>query len=166
MPPAAVPPAEVARALRAGGRTLVATGGCFDIVHAGHVATLQAARRLGDRLVVLVNSDASVRRLKGPQRPIVGEADRARVLQALDCVDAVIVFDDDDPGRVLDELRPDIWVKGGDYGGVALPEGDVVARHGGATVFVPYLAGHSTTGLIRRARTTTGETVRQLEETP
>jgi rfaE bifunctional protein nucleotidyltransferase chain/domain/rfaE bifunctional protein kinase chain/domain len=147
-------PADLGRALRAGGRTVVATGGCFDIVHAGHVATLQAARRLGDRLVVLVNSDASVRRLKGPERPVVGERDRARVLQALDCVDAVLIFDDDHPGPVLDRLRPDVWVKGGDYGGTTLPESDVVARHGGSTVFVPYLTGHSTTTIIERARTT------------
>lgn len=153
-------PAELARTLRArGSQTLVATGGCFDIVHAGHVATLQAARRLGDRLVVLVNSDASVRRLKGPQRPIVAEGDRARVLQALDCVDAVLIFDDDDPRRVLDKLRPDVWVKGGDYGGIPLPEADVVAQHGGEIVFVPYLTGHSTTGLIERARTISGQTI-------
>jgi len=145
--------ADLARTLRAGGRTLVATGGCFDIVHAGHVATLQAARRLGDTLVVLVNSDASVRRLKGPQRPIVGEHDRARVLQALDCVDAVVIFDDVDPRPVLDRLRPDVWVKGGDYGGTVLPESDVVAAHGGSTVFVPYLSGHSTSSIIERART-------------
>ena len=147
-------PAELARALRAGGHRLVATGGCFDIVHAGHVATLQAARRLGDRLIVLVNSDASVRRRKGPERPIVAQADRARVLRALDCVDAVLVFDEDDPRRLLAQLRPDVWVKGGDYGGLPLPEGEVVTGYGGQIVFVPYLAGRSTTGLIERARTT------------
>jgi rfaE bifunctional protein nucleotidyltransferase chain/domain len=90
--------------------TLVATGGCFDIVHAGHVATLQAARRLGDALVVLINSDASVSRLKGPDRPVIGAQDRARVLAALDCVDAVAVFDDDDPRQPLAALKPDIWV--------------------------------------------------------
>ncbi len=145
--------ADLARRLRAGGRTVVATGGCFDIVHAGHVATLQAARRLGDSLVVLLNSDDSVRRLKGPRRPVIGQRDRARVLQALDCVDAVLVFDEDDPRRVLDQLRPDVWVKGGDYGGTALPESHVVAAHGGSTVFVPYLSGHSTSSILERART-------------
>lgn len=152
-------PAELGRTLRAGGQRLVATGGCFDIVHAGHVATLQAARRLGDRLVVLVNSDASVRRLKGPERPIVAQADRARVLRALDCVDAVLLFDDDDPRRVLAQLRPDVWVKGGDYGGLPLPESEVVTGHGGQIVFVPYLTGRSTTGLIERARTRTAPPV-------
>jgi rfaE bifunctional protein nucleotidyltransferase chain/domain/rfaE bifunctional protein kinase chain/domain len=145
--------ADLARQLRAGGRTLVATGGCFDIVHAGHIATLQAARRLGDALVVLVNSDSSVRRLKGPDRPLVAQNDRARVLQAFDCVDAVLVFDEDDPRRALAALRPDVWVKGGDYGGTDLPEGDLVASYGGSTVLVPYLSGRSTTTIIERTRT-------------
>jgi D-beta-D-heptose 7-phosphate kinase / D-beta-D-heptose 1-phosphate adenosyltransferase len=143
-------PAEVAARLRAEGRSLVATGGCFDIVHAGHVATLQAARRLGGSLVVLMNSDASVRRLKGPGRPVVPAADRARVLEALDCVDAVVVFDEDDPSAVLDELRPDVWAKGGDYGGAPLPEAAVVRAHGGRVVLLPYLDGRSTSSIIDR----------------
>ncbi len=143
---------RLALEVRAGGRTLVATGGCFDIVHAGHVATLQAARRLGDALVVLINSDDSVRRLKGPGRPVVSQADRARVLAAFDCVDAVAVFDEDDPRRALDALRPDVWVKGGDYGGTPLPEADLVAANGGRTVFVPYLSGRSTTTILERSR--------------
>lgn len=137
--------------LRAGGRTVVATGGCFDIVHAGHVATLQAARRLGDALVVVMNSDASVRRLKGPSRPVVTAADRARVLEAFDCVDAVLVFDEDDPRAVLDRLRPDVWAKGGDYSGAELPEADLVRRHGGRVVLLPYLGGRSTTSILERS---------------
>ncbi|QGQ19462.1 adenylyltransferase/cytidyltransferase family protein [Cellulomonas sp. JZ18] len=154
----------LAARLRTGGRSLVATGGCFDIVHAGHVATLQAARRLGDALVVLMNSDASVRRLKGEGRPVVTAADRARVLEALDCVDAVVVFDEDDPGAVLDRLRPDVWAKGGDYGGAELPEAATVRAHGGRVVLLPYLDGRSTTSIIQRsgaarAATTTKETV-------
>lgn len=150
--PAAEGTAGVARRLRAGGGTLVATGGCFDIVHAGHVATLQAARRLGDALVVLINSDASVARLKGPERPLIEAADRARVLEAFDCVDAVIIFDDDDPRTVLEQLRPDIWVKGGDYGGTELPEAATVQAGGGRVVFLPYLTGRSTTSIIERSR--------------
>nr|WP_196804476.1 PfkB family carbohydrate kinase [Cellulomonas sp. URHD0024] len=142
--------AGLAARLRVGGRTLVATGGCFDIVHAGHVATLQAARRLGDALVVLINSDDSVHRLKGPGRPVVGAADRARVLQALDCVDAVVVFDEDDPRQVLAALQPDVWAKGGDYGGQALPETDVVRAGGGRVVLLPFLDGRSTTSIIER----------------
>ncbi|CAL8971327.1 Bifunctional protein HldE [Cellulomonas sp. T2.31MG-18] len=144
---------QTAATLRAGGRTLVATGGCFDIVHAGHVATLQAARRLGDSLVVLMNSDDSVRRLKGPGRPVVTAADRARVLAALDCVDAVLVFDEDDPRAALEHLRPDVWVKGGDYDERLLPEADVVQRHGGRIVLLPYLDGRSTTSILRRSAT-------------
>ncbi|MFH5821531.1 PfkB family carbohydrate kinase [Georgenia sp. AZ-5] len=142
---------QLAARLRADGGTLVATGGCFDIVHAGHVATLQAARRLGDHLVVLMNSDASVTRLKGPGRPVVTAADRARVLEALDCVDAVVVFDEDDPRRALGELRPDVWAKGGDYGGAPLPEAEVVREHGGRVVLLPYLGGRSTTTIIQRS---------------
>ncbi|OZB48623.1 MAG: cytidyltransferase [Cellulomonas sp. 14-74-6] len=149
---------QTAAALRAGGRTLVATGGCFDIVHAGHVATLQAARRLGDALVVLMNSDDSVRRLKGAGRPVVTAADRARVLAALDCVDAVLVFDEDDPRAALDHLRPDVWVKGGDYDERLLPEADVVQRHGGRIVLLPYLDGRSTTSILRRSATHTPDT--------
>lgn len=145
--------AAVAARLRSGGRRLVATGGCFDIVHAGHVATLQAARRLGDALVVLINSDESVRRLKGPTRPVVTARDRARVLEAFDCVDAVLVFDEDDPRAALEQLRPDVWAKGGDYGGAELPEADVVRAHGGRVVLLPYLGGRSTTSIIQRSRT-------------
>ena len=91
-------------------------------------------------------------RLKGPERPVVAQDDRARVLLAFDCVDAVMIFDDDDPGRAIAALRPDTWVKGGDYGGTPLPETDVVAAGGGETVFVPYLSGHSTSTIIRRTR--------------
>ncbi|MFS0705220.1 PfkB family carbohydrate kinase [Cellulomonas sp. 179-A 9B4 NHS] len=141
----------LAARLRSGGRSLVATGGCFDIVHAGHVATLQAARRLGDALVVLMNSDASVRRLKGEGRPVVTAADRARVLEALDCVDAVVVFDEDDPRAALDRLAPDVWAKGGDYGGAPLPEAATVRAHGGRVVLLPYLDGRSTTSIIERS---------------
>ncbi|KAE8762216.1 adenylyltransferase/cytidyltransferase family protein, partial [Georgenia thermotolerans] len=147
---------ELAARLRAAGGTLVATGGCFDIVHAGHVATLQAARRLGDHLVVLMNSDASVARLKGPGRPVVGAADRARVLEALDCVDAVVVFDEDDPREALRRLRPDVWAKGGDYGGAQLPEADVVRAGGGRVVLLPYLGGLSTTTIIERSAASVG----------
>lgn len=144
--------AALGRRLRALGGTLVATGGCFDLLHAGHVTTLEAARALGDQLVVLVNSDRSVRRLKGPGRPVVPAADRVRVLEALDCVDAAVVFDDDDPSAALAALRPDVWAKGGDYAGRELPESAVVREHGGRTVLLPYLDGLSTTALLDRAR--------------
>ncbi|GAA2194139.1 PfkB family carbohydrate kinase [Micromonospora lupini] len=142
--------------VRGAGGTVVATGGCFDLLHAGHLATLQAARQLGDCLIVCVNSDTSVAGLKGPDRPVMAEGDRARLLAALSCVDAVLVFDEPTPEAVLSWLRPDVWVKGGDYatGGpdaVGLPEAEVLRRWGGNTVVVPYLDGRSTSDLIARS---------------
>jgi D-beta-D-heptose 7-phosphate kinase/D-beta-D-heptose 1-phosphate adenosyltransferase len=135
-----------------GGRsgTLIATGGCFDLLHPGHVSTLERARRLGDRLVVLLNSDASVRRLKGPSRPVQDEHDRAAVLRSLACVDDVVVFDEDTPVEALRRLRPDVFVKGGDYSSAELPEATVLSEWGGTVVTVPFLAGRSTTGLLQR----------------
>jgi D-beta-D-heptose 7-phosphate kinase/D-beta-D-heptose 1-phosphate adenosyltransferase len=141
----------VAERARAGGGTVVATGGCFDLLHVGHVRTLEAARRLGDCLVVCLNSDGSVRRLKGAGRPLVREQDRAAVLRSLRCVDAVLVFDEDTPAAALERLRPDLWVKGGDYGRADLPETEVVERWGGSVLLLPYLDGHSTTHLIQEA---------------
>ncbi|TQN37865.1 rfaE bifunctional protein kinase chain/domain/rfaE bifunctional protein nucleotidyltransferase chain/domain [Blastococcus colisei] len=138
--------------VRAAGGTVVATGGCFDLLHPGHVATLRAARGLGDCLVVCINSDDSVRRLKGPSRPLVTATDRARVLEALEFVDAVVVFGEDTPAEVLDRLRPDVWAKGGDYAGADLPEAAVLRGWGGQAVVLPYLDGHSTTALVARSR--------------
>jgi rfaE bifunctional protein nucleotidyltransferase chain/domain/rfaE bifunctional protein kinase chain/domain len=128
-------------------RTIVAAGGCFDVLHAGHVQLLQQARRLGDRLVVLLNSDDSVRRLKGPGRPVHREADRADMLRALACVDEVLVFDDETPVEVLRELRPDVFVKGGDYA-VLDVERSVLEEWGGSVVVLPYVAGRSTTAIL------------------
>ncbi|MFI7607216.1 PfkB family carbohydrate kinase [Micromonospora sp. NPDC049366] len=148
--------AAVLAEVRAAGGTVVATGGCFDLLHAGHVATLQAARKLGDCLVVCLNSDASVAGLKGPGRPVVPQGDRGRLLAALSCVDAVMIFDEPTPDAALAWLRPDIWVKGGDYAGGGdapdLPEAEVLGRWGGNTVVVPYLDGRSTTDMIAAAR--------------
>ncbi|MGW4165015.1 D-glycero-beta-D-manno-heptose 1-phosphate adenylyltransferase [Streptomyces sp. NPDC004788] len=142
---------ELARRTRARGGTVVATGGCFDLLHAGHVGLLQRAGRIGDCLIVCVNSDASVARLKGPGRPLTALADRMRVLEALGSVDAVVAFDEDTPEQLLDRLRPDIWVKGGDYSSDDLPETRALRRWGGQTVVLPYLDGHSTTSLAHRA---------------
>ncbi|WP_407676278.1 PfkB family carbohydrate kinase [Plantactinospora alkalitolerans] len=147
---------DVVARVRAAGGTVVATGGCFDLLHAGHVATLEAARQLGDCLVVCVNSDDSVTGLKGPDRPLVRHADRARLLAALGCVDAVLIFDESTPHAALSWLRPDVWVKGGDYGtgadGPDLPEAEILHRWGGNTVVVPYLDGRSTSEMIAAAR--------------
>ncbi|GAA2016803.1 D-glycero-beta-D-manno-heptose 1-phosphate adenylyltransferase [Terrabacter terrae] len=131
--------------------TVVATGGCFDLLHTGHIETLRAARALGDRLVVCLNSDASVRRLKGPGRPIVPEADRARVLLALECVDEVVLFDEDTPIEVLRRVRPAIWTKGGDYAGADVPELAVLEEWDGQAVVLPYVEGRSTTALVAAA---------------
>ena len=145
-------PFAVVEKVRARGGTVVATGGCFDLVHAGHVSLLRAARYLGDCLVVCLNSDASVARLKGPGRPVQTAGDRARVLAALDCVDAVAVFDEDTPEAVLDRLRPDVFAKGADYTLASLPEAAVLARWGGQAVVLPYLEGRSTTRLIESVK--------------
>jgi len=141
----------LAEAVRARGGTVVATGGCFDLVHAGHVGLLESARRIGDCLIVCLNSDASVTRRKGAGRPLTPAADRARVLAALGSVDAVVVFEEDTPEAVLERLRPDVWVKGGDYSVQELPEAEVLRTWGGQAVVLPYLDGRSTTRLARRA---------------
>ncbi|HEV2778905.1 MAG TPA: PfkB family carbohydrate kinase [Actinophytocola sp.] len=138
---------RLAASVRARGGTVVATGGCFDLLHAGHARTLRAARELGDCLIVCVNSDDSVHRLKGDGRPINGQDDRAELLRTLGCVDAVVIFNEDGPERVLAELRPDLWVKGGDYSPAALPEADLVGSWGGEIVVTPYHDGRSTTHL-------------------
>ncbi|MGN7250883.1 PfkB family carbohydrate kinase [Arthrobacter sp. SAFR-014] len=138
---------DLARRVRANGGTVVATGGCFDLLHAGHARTLAAARDLGDCLIVCLNSDESVRRIKGEQRPIVSQQDRAELLLALECVDAVLVFGEDTPEACLETLRPDLWVKGGDYRASELPEAGLVAGWGGRCVTVPFHQARSTSVL-------------------
>jgi rfaE bifunctional protein nucleotidyltransferase chain/domain len=144
------PVAAVVARTRAAGGTVVMTGGCFDLLHAGHVQLLTDARSLGDCLVVCLNGDDSVRRLKGAGRPLVPAVDRARVVRALGSVDEVVVFDEATPVAVLDRYRPDVFVKGGDYSGAAdLPETAALAAWGGQVVVVPYLAGRSTSRLLQ-----------------
>ncbi|MEG9248648.1 PfkB family carbohydrate kinase [Arthrobacter sp. Soc17.1.1.1] len=138
---------DVARRTREAGGTVVATGGCFDLLHAGHARTLAAARQLGDCLIVLLNSDESVRGLKGENRPIIKQEDRAELLSALECVDAVLVFGESTPENAISRLQPDIWVKGGDYAAEDLPEAALVSSWGGRTVTVPYIPARSTTKL-------------------
>jgi D-beta-D-heptose 7-phosphate kinase / D-beta-D-heptose 1-phosphate adenosyltransferase len=140
-------PLLLVRRVRENGGKVVATGGCFDLLHAGHVRSLIAARELGDCLVVCLNSDASVRRLKGDERPIMSQQDRAELLLALECVDGVMIFDEDTPEAVLDRLHPDIWAKGGDYKGERLPEADLVESWGGRCVTVPYHPARSSSAL-------------------
>lgn len=141
--------------LRAAGRVVVWTNGCFDLLHAGHARSLRAARALGDVLVVGLNADASVRRLKGLNRPILPAAERAELLAALGCVDHVVVFDDDTPGPCLRRLRPAVHCKGADYApprGKPVPEAALVEAYGGRVVFLPLVEGLSTTDLVRRIK--------------
>lgn len=143
--------AQIAEVRRRGG-TVVATGGCFDLLHVGHIRYLAAARGLGDMLVVLLNSDDSVRRLKGTGRPLMHQADREQMLTALACVDAVVVFEEDDPRLALERLRPDVWVKGGDYRADELPESPLVRSWGGRVSILPFVPERSTTRLLERVR--------------
>jgi D-beta-D-heptose 7-phosphate kinase/D-beta-D-heptose 1-phosphate adenosyltransferase len=135
--------------LRQSGQRLVFTNGCFDILHAGHVSYLQFARDQGDALVVGLNSDTSVRRGKGDQRPVNGEQERAQVLAALECVDYVVIFDDDEPAALIAEILPDVLVKGEDWAHYVSGR-EVVEQHGGQVVLAPLVKGKSTTGTIER----------------
>ena len=134
------------------GKTLVFTNGVFDILHPGHIRYLQHARELGDLLIVGLNSDASVRRNKGPERPINTEAERAELLAALVCVDAVTVFDEETPAEVIKAIQPDILVKGADWGEDSIVGRDTVEASGGSVVRVPIEPGYSTTEIIRKIR--------------
>ncbi|MEB3224074.1 MAG: D-glycero-beta-D-manno-heptose 1-phosphate adenylyltransferase [Candidatus Sericytochromatia bacterium] len=131
------------------GRT-VFTNGCFDLLHVGHVRYLQAARACGDRLVVGLNSDASVRGLKGPSRPLVAEDERAEVIAALTCVDYVTVFQEPTADGLLALLRPAVYAKGGDYTPDSLPEAHTVRAYGGEIAIIPFVPGRSTTNLVAR----------------
>ena len=142
---------EYAAILRAAGLRVVFTNGCFDILHAGHVRYLAAARALGDVLILGLNSDASVRRLKGETRPVNSEADRAEVVGALKSVDAVVIFGEDTAEELIAKVRPAVYAKGGDYTRETLPEARIVERYGGEVAFIPLVEGKSTTSVIERA---------------
>ena len=149
-PAYAIPP-RIAGIREAGGR-VVFTNGCFDLLHPGHVSYLWAARSLGDALVVGLNSDASVRRFKGPSRPVVPEKDRAAVLEALESVDAVVVFGEDTPIRLMRELEPAVYVKGSDYRIEDLPEAEVAREFGAEVRIIPFEPGYSTSALIEKIK--------------
>lgn len=136
-------------AQRPNGR-IVFTNGCFDILHRGHAVYLAQARALGDSLVVGLNSDASVRRLKGPERPLNAQADRAFLLASLACVDAVILFDEDTPEQLIHQVRPDVLVKGGDYTLDKIVGADFVTQNGGLVTTIPFVDGYSTTSIIQK----------------
>ena len=139
-----------AAALREGGQRVVFTNGCFDILHAGHVRYLAAARALGDVLILGLNSDASVRRLKGETRPVNTAEDRAEVIGALQSVDYVVVFGEDTAEALIAKVRPAVYAKGGDYTRETLPEARIVESYGGEVAFIPLVEGKSTTNIIAK----------------
>jgi D-beta-D-heptose 7-phosphate kinase/D-beta-D-heptose 1-phosphate adenosyltransferase len=134
-----------------GGR-VVFTNGVFDLLHNGHLRYLQQSRELGDTLVVGVNSDRSVRAIKGPSRPVTPELERAEMLAALSCVDIVVLFDEDTPSALIARLRPDVLVKGADWAGREIPGQDIVEKGGGRIVLAPFESGYSTTNIIDTVR--------------
>lgn len=144
--------ADLAHVLRKAGRKIVTTNGCFDILHVGHVRILKEARELGDVLIVGLNSDDSVRRLKGPQRPMNDQDDRSEVLAALESVSYVTVFPEDTPVQFLELVKPDIHVKGADYAPGQLAETPVVEKHGGKVVILRLVPGKSTTNMVNKIR--------------
>ena len=143
---------DYAAAVRADGRRVVFTNGVFDILHPGHVRYLQQARALGDVLIIGLNADASVRRNKGPQRPINDEQERAEILAALECVDCVVIFSEDTPAEIIKAIQPDILVKGADWAEDAIVGRDTVEARGGQVIRVPVEQGFSTTEIIRKIR--------------
>lgn len=138
--------------LKSEGKKVVSTSGCFDIVHAGHVTYLEEAKTKGDVLIVLLNSDSSVRRLKGDNRPIVNEEERATVIAGLGCVDYVCLFDESTPCEMISKLQPDIFIKGGDYKGKHIPEMDVMSLYGGKVEYVSMIDGCSSTNIIEKIK--------------
>ena len=140
--------ADFVKNLHEAGKTVVATNGCFDILHVGHVRYLQRTKSFADYLVVLLNSDKSVKSIKGEGRPINNESDRAEILTALSCVDFVVIFDEDSPAELLDEIKPDVYTKGADYTMETLPERDIMIKNGTKVEFIDFVQGKSTTNII------------------
>lgn len=141
---------EFVQNLQKAGKTVAATNGCFDILHVGHVRYLQKSRSFADYLIVLLNSDKSVKSIKGEGRPVNKESDRAEILAALNCVDFVVLFDEDSPGALLDEIKPDVYTKGADYTMETLPERDIMIKNGTKVEFIEFVAGKSTTNIINK----------------
>lgn len=143
---------EVVYKLKNAGKKVVFTNGCFDIMHLGHVRYLNEAKKLGDFLIVAINSDSSVKRIKGEKRPIIDERSRAEIISALSFVDMVILFSEDTPYRLIKELQPDILVKGGDWREDQIVGADIVKKRGGKILTIPYLQGYSTTSIIEKIK--------------
>ena len=144
--------ADFVKKLHQGGKTVVVTNGCFDILHVGHVRYLKKTKSFADYMIVLLNSDKSVRSIKGPTRPINNEQDRAEVLNALACVDYVVMFDEDSPANLIDEIKPDVYTKGADYTMETLPEADIMRKNNIKVEFIEFVAGKSTTNTINKMK--------------
>ena len=134
------------------GKTVVSTNGCFDILHVGHIRYLEKSKSFADYLIVLLNSDISVKSIKGPSRPINNESDRAEILSALRCVDYVVLFDEDSPKNLLDEMKPDVYTKGADYTMETLPEADIMRKNNTRVEFIEFVEGKSTTGILMQVK--------------
>ena len=143
---------ELTNQIKKQGKTIVATNGCFDILHVGHVRYLKKSKEFGDVLIVGLNSDASVRSIKGPNRPINNEFDRAEVLCALNSVDYVVLFDEDSPRDLLELIKPNVYTKGADYTLKTLPEADVILKNNGWAEFIDFVEGKSTTKIIDKIK--------------
>ena len=143
---------ELTNQIKKKGKTIVATNGCFDILHVGHVRYLKKSKEFGDVLIVGLNSDASVRSIKGPNRPINNEFDRAEVLCALNSVDYVVLFDEDSPRDLLELIKPNVYTKGADYTLKTLPEADVILKNNGWVEFIDFVEGKSTTKIIDKMK--------------
>ena len=141
---------KIVREGQANGETFVVTNGCFDILHVGHVRYLQKTKEFADKLVVMLNSDISVKSIKGESRPINCEQDRAEILSALSCVDYVVLFDEKSPANLLENLKPDIYTKGADYTLETLPERDIVLKNNIKVEFIEFVEGKSTTNVINK----------------
>ncbi|MCX4274593.1 MAG: D-glycero-beta-D-manno-heptose 1-phosphate adenylyltransferase [Candidatus Gastranaerophilales bacterium] len=143
---------ELVNQIKKQGKTIVATNGCFDILHVGHVRYLKKSKSFGDVLIVGLNSDVSVKSIKGPTRPVNNENDRAEVLCALSSVDYVVLFDEDSPRNLLDAIKPNIYTKGADYTLKTLPEADVILKNKGWVEFIDFVEGKSTTKIIDKMK--------------
>jgi D-beta-D-heptose 7-phosphate kinase/D-beta-D-heptose 1-phosphate adenosyltransferase len=143
---------KIAAQARRNGKSVVFTNGCFDLLHRGHVHVLRQAKAAGDILIVAINSDQSVKAIKGPTRPVAAEMDRLELIAAMEMVDYVILFDEPDPSKLITAIKPNVLAKGGDWGADGVVGADIVEREGGRVLLVPYLQGYSTTEIIERIR--------------